>query len=64
MSDELQVPTGSNITDLVAWGNTGLVFLDKSSHAVVKTPHGPHNNDDGIGMERRIYHICTGFYDL
>ena len=54
MSDDLQVPSGFEMKDLVAWGNTGLIFLDKSSCTVVKIPHGPHNSED-MAIERRIY---------
>ena len=36
MSDEIHFPSGFTMKDLIAYGNTGLVLLDRSTDTVVK----------------------------
>lgn len=43
-----------NFHDIVSWGNSGLICLDKSSNTVVKSPHDKENNDE-IAIERSVY---------
>ncbi|KAK2623873.1 hypothetical protein QTJ16_006507 [Diplocarpon rosae] len=54
MSDEINYPTGFSLKDIVAWGNSGMICLEKASQTVVKTPHGQENENE-IAIERRIY---------
>ena len=39
MSDSINFPPGFGLQNLVAWGNSGLVVLDKDSNTIVKSPH-------------------------
>ena len=34
MSDEIEYPPGFGLKDVVAWGTTGLVVVDKSSETI------------------------------
>ncbi|KAL2175210.1 kinase-like domain-containing protein [Thermothelomyces heterothallicus CBS 202.75] len=56
MSDEIHFPIGFGLKDLVAWGNTGMILLDKSTtpNTVIKTPH---DSDSSISItrEQQIY---------
>jgi serine/threonine protein kinase len=54
MSDEIKYPRGFGLKDVVAWGTTGLVVVDKVSQTVIKTPL--HEDcSDLISRERTIY---------
>ena len=54
MSDEINYPTGFSLKDIVSWGSSGMICLDKPSQTIVKSPHGEENKDD-IAIEKRIY---------
>ena len=54
MLDEINYPTGFGLKDIVSWGNSGLVCLDKYSQTIVKSPHAEENTDF-IAIEKRIY---------
>ena len=47
-------PTGFGLNDIVAGGNTGMVYHDETSQTVIKTPHDEENYA-AIEIERRIY---------
>ncbi|KAL2015856.1 hypothetical protein VTK56DRAFT_4689 [Thermocarpiscus australiensis] len=54
MSDEIHFPSGFTMKDLVAYGNTGLVLLDRSTDTAVKaSPDGERS--DAIAVEQQIY---------
>lgn len=53
MSDDIQWPTGFEMKDLVAYGNTGMVVLDRDTDTVIKTPH--EASSEAIAIERQIY---------
>ncbi|AEO58130.1 hypothetical protein MYCTH_2139278 [Thermothelomyces thermophilus ATCC 42464] len=40
--------------DLVAYGNSGMVLLDRDTDTVIKTPHGEHTRE-AVTRERQIY---------
>ncbi|KND88538.1 Megakaryocyte-associated tyrosine-protein kinase [Tolypocladium ophioglossoides CBS 100239] len=52
--DEIQYPPGFGYKDLVAWGSTGLVVLDRATQTVIKSPFNPENGSP-IAREREIY---------
>ncbi|KAI1002882.1 hypothetical protein K3495_g5323 [Podosphaera aphanis] len=54
MTDNIYFPTGFRPGDIVSWGNSGLVCLDRASQTVVKFPHGEENKDE-IAVEQKIY---------
>lgn len=54
MSDQIQFPSGFGMKDLLAYGTTGMVFLDKDTDTVIKTPHDEENSD-AIAREQQIY---------
>lgn len=39
MSESINFPPGFGRQNLVAWGNSGLIVLDKDSNTVIKSPH-------------------------
>ncbi|KAI0398659.1 kinase-like protein [Xylaria palmicola] len=55
--DEIQYPSGFGLSDVVGWGTTGLVVLDKSSKTVIKTPFDSRNEECArrISRERQVY---------
>ncbi len=54
MADEIHFPSGFTMKDLVAYGNTGLVLLDRSTDTVVKaSPDGEAS--DSTAVEQQIY---------
>lgn len=58
MSDEIKYPRGFGLKDVVAWGTTGLVVLDKPSETVIKTPL--HDDcSDLLLREQKIYERFT-----
>ncbi|KAL2167701.1 hypothetical protein VTG60DRAFT_920 [Thermothelomyces hinnuleus] len=55
--DEIRYPSGFNLGDVVGWGPTGLIVLDKPSNTVVKAPFD-HNNPEcllRLQREREAY---------
>lgn len=57
MDDEIRYPSGFGLSDVVGWGTTGMVVLDKSSNTVVKVPFD-HNNEECLlrmRTEREVY---------
>jgi hypothetical protein len=42
-TDDIQYPSGFGLNDVVGWGTTGLVVLDKSSNTIIKTPLDQEN---------------------
>lgn len=54
MVELMRHPTGFGIKDIVAGGNTGMVYHDEGSRTVIKTPHDDMNLD-AILVEIRIY---------
>ncbi|KAF1914468.1 kinase-like domain-containing protein [Ampelomyces quisqualis] len=58
MSDEIKYPKGFGLKDVVAWGATGLVVLDKPSETVIKTPLD-EDCSDLILREQKIYERFT-----
>ena len=58
MSDEIKYPRGFGLKDVVAWGTTGLVVLDKQSETVIKTPLDEHCSNL-ILREQKIYERFT-----
>ncbi len=54
MDGHIQYPTGFCWEDIVAYGTTGLICLDKASQTVVKSPHRDEDKPS-IDVERRIY---------
>lgn len=57
MSGKIDFPSGFGIKDLVAWGNTGMMLLDKPTtpDTVIKTPHDHEECSSSIDAERQIY---------
>lgn len=53
--DEIRYPSGFGYSDLVGWGTTGLVVLDKSSKTIIKTPFDPQNEECVIRREQQVY---------
>ncbi|KAL2260597.1 hypothetical protein VTK26DRAFT_5346 [Humicola hyalothermophila] len=55
--DEIRYPSGFGLSDVVGWGTTGMVVLDKSSNTVVKTPFDHSNEECLLRMqrEREVY---------
>jgi serine/threonine protein kinase len=51
---EMKIPTGLNVKDIIAWGTSGLVFLDSASQIVIKSPHS-EEDEAAIEIERDIY---------
>jgi serine/threonine protein kinase len=59
--DEIQYPTGFGLSDVVSWGTTGMVVLDKASSTAIKVPFD-HGNKDcllHIQRERDVYERLT-----
>ncbi|KAL2168837.1 hypothetical protein VTG60DRAFT_6807 [Thermothelomyces hinnuleus] len=52
--DDIHFPTGFGMKDLVAYGNSGMVLLDRDTDTVVKTPHDEHTRE-AVTRERQIY---------
>jgi hypothetical protein len=46
MFDEIDYPTGFSLKDIVSWGNSGMIRLDKPSQTIAKSPHGEENKND------------------
>ncbi|OCL09452.1 kinase-like protein [Glonium stellatum] len=55
---ELYIPDGFTIKDIVAWGTSGMVFLDSTSNTVVKSPLSERDRGT-IKIEREIYERFT-----
>ncbi|KAK4241940.1 kinase-like domain-containing protein [Achaetomium macrosporum] len=55
--DEIRYPTGFGLGDVVSWGTTGMVVLDKSSNTVIKVPFDHGNEECLLRMqrEREVY---------
>jgi len=57
---EINIPTGCTIKDVIAYGTSGLAFLDPASTTIIKSPH---SSDDyalaNIEIERKIYERFT-----
>lgn len=55
--DEIQYPSGFGLSDVVGWGTTGLVVLDRSSRTIIKTPFDSRNEECVRRMlrERQVY---------
>lgn len=55
--DDIQYPSGFGLSDVIAWGTTGLVVLDRPSNTVIKTPFDPQNERcmKQIARERDVY---------
>ena len=51
---EIRFPTGLSTADILAWGTSGLVFLDSTSQTVIKSPHS-EEDQAAIEIERDIY---------
>ncbi|KAH8723057.1 kinase-like domain-containing protein [Phaeosphaeriaceae sp. PMI808] len=54
MDGRIQYPSGFCWENIVAYGTTGLICLDKASQTVVKSPHRDEDKPS-IDVERRIY---------
>ena len=54
---EFNIPTGCTVKDIVAYGTSGLVFLDSST--VIKFPHPDDYAVTNIEIERDIYERFT-----
>ena len=50
----IEHPAGFGSKDVVAYGNTGMVYLDAASQTIIKTPHD-ETHADSLQVERRIY---------
>lgn len=57
-ADEIQYPSGFSLKDVVGWGTTGLVVLDRSSNTIIKTPIDK-DNKPFILREQQIYERFT-----
>ncbi|KAK4147640.1 kinase-like protein [Dichotomopilus funicola] len=57
-TDEIKYPVGSSLKDLVSYGISGLVVLDKASQTVIKTPLSD-DCEDALARERDIYARLT-----
>lgn len=55
--DEIHYPSGFGLKDVVGWGTTGLIVLDKSSKTIVKTPIDPSDQEcvHLISKEQQVY---------
>ena len=55
--DEIQYPPGFGLSDVVGWGTSGLVVLDRSSKTIIKTPFDSRNEEcvRRISRERQVY---------
>ncbi|ORX96122.1 kinase-like domain-containing protein [Clohesyomyces aquaticus] len=54
MADCIRYATGFGSNDIVGWGTTGMVCLDKASQTVIKTAHD-QDTEDRIAVEKAIY---------
>jgi serine/threonine protein kinase len=54
MSDRINFPSGFGMKDLVAYGNTGMVLLDKDTDTIIKTPHD-EESAEALAKEQQIY---------
>ncbi|KAK4039928.1 kinase-like protein [Parachaetomium inaequale] len=54
MSDRINFPSGFGMKDLVAYGNTGMVLLDKDTDMVIKSPHD-EKSAVALTKEQQIY---------
>ncbi|KAF2249701.1 kinase-like protein [Trematosphaeria pertusa] len=50
----IRYATGFDSNDIVGWGTTGMVCLDKASQTVIKTAHD-QDTEDRIAVEKAIY---------
>lgn len=50
----IRYPSGFNHKDIVSWGTSGLVCLDRSTQTVVKFAHSD-GNKEALAVEQRIY---------
>ncbi|KAI2618125.1 kinase-like protein [Hypoxylon sp. NC1633] len=59
--DNIHYPSGFGLSDVIAWGTTGLVVLDRSSNTVIKTPFDPQSEKciERISREREVYERFT-----
>ncbi|EGX88115.1 protein kinase, putative [Cordyceps militaris CM01] len=55
--DEIQYPSGFGYSDLVGWGTTGLVVLDRRTQTIIKTPFDPQDEENVCRLlrERQVY---------
>jgi hypothetical protein len=53
-TDDIQYPSGFGLNDVVGWGTTCLVVLDKSSNTIIKTPLD-QENIPFMSREQQIY---------
>ncbi|RSL95561.1 hypothetical protein CDV31_013835 [Fusarium ambrosium] len=53
-TNDIQYPSGFSLKDVVGWGTTGLVVLDRSTRTVIKTPLD-QENAALISREQQIY---------
>ncbi|RSL96429.1 hypothetical protein CDV31_013465 [Fusarium ambrosium] len=53
-ADDIQYPSGFGLQDVVGWGTTGLVVLDKPTSTVVKAPLDDEN-EPLIAREKQVY---------
>ncbi|KAK3307654.1 kinase-like domain-containing protein [Chaetomium strumarium] len=58
--DEIRYPSGFGLSDVVGWGTTGMVVLDKPSNTVLKVPFY-HNNEECLLRMRREQEVCERF---
>ncbi|KAK4034363.1 kinase-like domain-containing protein [Parachaetomium inaequale] len=50
--DEIRYPSGFGLGDVVSWGTTGMVVLDKTSNTVIKVPFDHGNQACLLRMQR------------
>ncbi|KAF2761492.1 kinase-like protein [Pseudovirgaria hyperparasitica] len=55
---EMNIPSGFSVKNIIAWGTFGLVFLDSASNTVIKVPHSAMD-EAAIEIERKIYERFT-----
>jgi hypothetical protein len=55
---EMNIPAGFSVKDIVAWGTSSLVFLDSASNTVIKVPHSAED-EAAIKVEIDIYERFT-----
>src|SRR5216117_923271 len=60
MHGKIQWPTGFGRRDLVAYGVSGLVVIDRSTNTIIKSPHSA-DEQSSIDLEISIYErLSTG----
>jgi hypothetical protein len=55
--DDIKYPSGFGLKDVVGWGTTGLVVLDRSLKTVIKAPLNPLDPESArlILREQQVY---------